>query len=269
MHLLETLAQKYSDSSRTTLRGWIKEGRVCVDGQPSRNPQLEIAEGQTVTLRPRTRFAEGGMRIVYEDRDILVIDKPEGLLSVATAFEKEETAYALLRKKYRSVHVVHRLDQETSGVMLFALSQRGCEGCKAMFERHDLQRIYHAVVEGQFSASKGTWRSYQYEDSAYHVHTTDDPKLGKLAITHYAVKASNKRFSLLELTLETGRKNQIRVHCQAAGHPVAGDKKYGAHSNPGRLCLHAHLLEFHHPVTGKKLRFTSEPPEIFKKLVKT
>ncbi|MCE5318963.1 MAG: RluA family pseudouridine synthase [Parachlamydia sp.] len=266
MYLIDTLAQQYPDSSRTTLRSWIKEGRVCVDGQTVKNPQLEIGTG-VVTLRPRSRFADGGIRILYEDRDLLVIDKPEGLLSVATAFEKEETAYALLRKKFRNIQVVHRLDQETSGVMMFALSEQGREGCKAMFEKHALQRVYYAVVEGQFTESKGTWRSYQYEDANYHVHTTDDPKLGKLAITHYAVKATTKRYSLLELTLETGRKNQIRVHCQTAGHPVAGDKKYGAKTNPGRLCLHAHLLDFQHPITGKSLRFTSDLPETFRKLI--
>lgn len=260
MHLLEILTTLFPDSSKTTLRSWIKEGRACVEGTPIKDPQHRVLPGEKVSLRPRSRYIEGGIRILYEDRDILVIDKPEGLLSVATAFEKKETAYALLRKSYRTVQVVHRLDQETSGVMLFALSDRGREGCKAMFEKHALQRVYYALVEGQLAVPQGTWQSYQYEDAHYHVHTTDDPSKGRLAITHYVVKETSKRFSLVELTLETGRKNQIRVHCQAAGHPIAGDKKYGSKNNPGRLCLHAHLLAFAHPVTGKWLTFSSEIP---------
>jgi len=179
---------------------------------------------------------------------------------VATAFEKGETAHALLRKKYhpRTVHVVHRLDQDTSGVMLFALSEKARDKLKEMFEKHSLQRVYCALIEGKLPQEQGSWVSYQFEDAQYYVHNSDDPAKGKMAITHYRVKESSKRFSLLELTLETGRKNQIRVHCQAAGHPIAGDKKYGSSCDPGRLCLHAQFLGFIHPITGKQLSFTSD-----------
>ena len=160
MTLLRALAALFPDSSKTSLRSWIKEGRVSVDGETVADPQREIAPTSQVTLGARLRFAEGGMRILYEDRDLVVIDKPSGLLSVATAFEKGETAYALLRKKYHQVHVVHRLDQETSGVMLFALSARARDKLKEMFEKHALQRVYHALIEGQLPEEKGSWVSY-------------------------------------------------------------------------------------------------------------
>lgn len=264
MQLLEVLAILYPESSKTTLRSWIKEGRAIVDGVVVKDAKREVAKESKVTLGSKARFAEGGIRILYEDRDIVIIDKPAGLLSVATAFEKGETAHAFLRKKYHNVYVVHRLDQETSGVMLFALSERARDKLKEMFEKHALQRIYFALVEGHLKPQEGTWRSYQYEDANYYVHNSDDPTKGKSAVTHYHVKKHVKHLSLLELTLETGRKNQIRVHCQAAGHPIAGDKKYGSQteprSDPGRLCLHAYLLALDHPITGKPLKYTSEVP---------
>ncbi len=261
-NLLHTLSALFPDSSRTSLRSWIKEGRVSVNGVLCTDPQRQIASGEKVSLGQKPRYVEGGIRILYEDGDLVMIDKPAGLLTVATAFEKKETAYALLNKSYypKKVYVVHRLDQETSGVMMFALNEKAQEACKAMFEKHDLQRVYYALIEGHLSQSEGTWRSYQYEDAQYFVHTTEDPLRGKLAITHYRVQKTLKRSSLLELTLETGRKNQIRVHCQAAGHPIVGDKKYGSKTNAERLCLHAHLLGFNHPLTGKSLRFQSEVP---------
>ena len=135
--------------------------------------------------------------------------------------------------------------------MLFALSEKGKEACKALFEKHDLQRVYYALIEGHLAQETGTWRSYQYEDAAYYVHNTDDPEKGKLAITHYRVKVRGRHNSLVELTLETGRKNQIRVHCTAAGHPIVGDKKYGSQVTAKRLCLHAHLLAFRRPLHRK------------------
>ena len=269
MPLLEALTQLSPQSSKTTLRSWIKEGRIQVDQIPVTQSNWTVMQGQTVNVSQKKKFTTEGMRIIYEDRDIVVIDKPTGLLSVSTLFEKEQTAHAILKSYYRQrIYVVHRLDQETSGVMIFAFNEIACERLKEIFEKHEIQRSYAAIVEGQMKSSSGTWHSYLYEDSQYVVHSTDHPNSGEEAITHYKTIATHKRYSWLNLTLETGRKNQIRVHCQEAGHPVVGDKKYGAQTNAiKRLALHAYLLAFQHPITKKKIRFESPVPQEFYRLV--
>lgn len=268
--ILEALTQLSPQSSKNTLRSWIKEGRVHVDDVPVNNSSFTVLKDQVVTVGQRKKIIRPGLPILYEDHDIVIIDKPTGLLSVASAFEKGETVHALLKAHYhpRKVFVVHRLDQDTSGVMVFALNQEACDRLKDLFEVHDIERSYTAIVEGQLSTPQGTWQSYQYEDSQYMVHETEDETEGRLAITHFQRIASSKRYTWLELKLETGRKNQIRVHCESAGHPVVGDKKYGGQSSPiKRLCLHAHLLAFQHPFSKKHLRFESPVPEEFYRLV--
>lgn len=212
-----------------------------------------------------------GLRILYEDSHLVVIDKPSNMLSVAAAFDKTKTAHAILKNHYRpnKVYVVHRLDQDTSGVMLFGLSETAYEKLKEIFEEHLITRQYVAIIEGQLLESQGTWESYLYEDDFYTVHVTTaaNPR-ARRAITHYEVLNANKLYSLVKFTLETGRKNQIRVHCQAAGHSIVGDTKYGATRNPiKRLCLHAQHLGFEHPISGKKLYFESPIPTEFKKLI--
>lgn len=268
--ILEALAQISPQSSKNTLRSWIKEGRVQINEVTVKNPSVMVLKDQHVTVGQRKKIVRLGMPLLYEDQDLVIIDKPTGLLSVATAFEKGETVHALLKAHYhpRKVFVVHRLDQDTSGVMVFALNQEACNRLKDLFEVHNIERSYTAIVEGQLKVPHGTWKSYQYEDSQYMVHETEDETRGRLAITHFQTCASSKRYTWLELKLETGRKNQIRVHCQSAGHSVVGDKKYGAQSNPlKRLCLHAHLLAFQHPFSKKKLSFESPVPKEFYQLV--
>lgn len=268
--LLDAVALLSPQSSKTTLRSWIKEGRIKVDEVTVKLANAPVLKGQTVTLGKKQKLIPGDIEILYEDRDLVIINKPVGLLSVATAFEKEETAHSLLKDYYRPRHpyVVHRLDQETSGVMIFAMSEEACERLKVIFEAHDIERCYTAIVEGEMRSPEGTWDTYQFEDAMYVVHTTTDPNRGRKAITHYKTEASSKKYSWLTLTLETGRKNQIRVHCQDAGHPVVGDRKYGAHSSPvKRLCLHAHTLGFVHPFTKKQMHFEAPPPEEFYRLI--
>lgn len=269
--LLEALTLLFPKSSKATLRSWIKEGRVTIDGVIASRSDTVVLKGQAVALTQKQRLVERKIPLLYEDRHLVIIDKPSGLLSVAAAFEKGETAHALLKKHYhpRKVYVVHRLDQDTSGVMLYALSEEGYEGLKALFEKHTIERSYCAIVEGHLSTNSGSWNSYLYEDANYVVHSTDDPTLGRIATTHYAVEGRSSKYSRLKLTLETGRKNQIRVHCSDHGIPVVGDKKYGAATDPfHRLCLHAQLLAFTHPITGKQMRFESPPPDLFNRLVK-
>lgn len=264
--LLNLLEKFFPDSSKSTLRAWISDGRVFIDGVRAKSAKCPVSKGQEISLRTKVRMVENHIPILYEDSAIIVIDKPEGLLSVSTVFEKSETAHAYLKRKYypRSVYVVHRLDQETSGVMIFALSEVSLERLKKKFETHDIERRYTAIVEGKVFPPKGFWKSYLHENANYVVKVVDDSDKGELAITHYEVKASNRAYTQLELTLETGKKNQIRVHCQYAGHPVVGDKKYGSTCNPlKRLGLHAHHLSFSHPMTGKKMSFSSPLPASF------
>lgn len=268
--LLEILVELFPHSSKNTLRSWIKEGRVEIDQIPAKNASLKVLKDQCITVGKRKKIIQPDIPILYEDRDLVIIDKPSGLLSVAAAFEKEDTLHALLKEHYRprKVFVVHRLDQETSGVMVFALNQEASDRLKNLFESHAIERAYTAIIEGELPVPNGTWKSYQYEDSQYMVHETSDKTKGRLAVTHYHTLSSSKRYSLLELRLETGRKNQIRVHCQSAGHSVVGDKKYGAKSNSlKRLCLHAHLLAFQHPFSKKEMRFESPVPEEFYRLI--
>lgn len=269
--LFEALALLSFGSSKNTFKQWIKEGRVLLDGKIVRKSDILINQEQVLTLGPKVKYLEEGIRVLYEDSDLVVIEKPMGLLSVATDFEIGFTAHAILKRAYhpKTVFPVHRLDQETSGVMMFALSEKGKEGLKTLFAEHNLVRQYMAIVEGHFDSAEGTLTNYLYEDQKYKVHVTKNKELGQLAITHYLVEGVSRRHSRLKLTLETGRKNQIRVQCQEAGHPVVGDKKYGAKSDPiKRLALHAHRLEFVHPINGKNLAFLSPAPESFERLVR-
>lgn len=270
LSLIDALQRLAPENSKTSLKSWLKEGRVTVDGKVEKLAGLPVLKGQVVALGSRSRFIEGGIRICHEDNHIVVIEKPNGLLSVATDYIKEETAHRFLKNYYRpkNVFVVHRLDQETSGIMLFALSEEAYARLKEDFEQHLIERAYTAVLEGYLTPSSGTWRSYLYEDANFMVHSTENPQQGREAITHYKVQSCAKKRSLVQLHLETGRKNQIRVHCKDAGHCIVGDRKYGANSNPiKRLCLHARLLAFTHPMTKQKMRFESEVPASFHELI--
>jgi 23S rRNA pseudouridine1911/1915/1917 synthase len=270
MPLLEALTTLSPQSSKNTLRSWVKAGRVQVDGTLVKNSSDGVSAGQVVTVGQKKKIIGEGIEILYEDDDLVFINKPARLLSVSTAFEKTATAHSLLKEHFhpRRVLIVHRLDQDTSGVMVFAFNQPTLDGLKGLFAEHDIKRTYTAIVEGKMESKSGTWESMLVEDGNYFVHETDDETEGRTAITHYRTLAANKRYSWLELTLETGRKNQIRVHCKAAGHPVVGDKKYGYTGTfAKRLCLHAHLLAFQHPISKKQIRVESPIPEEFYNLI--
>jgi 23S rRNA pseudouridine1911/1915/1917 synthase len=267
--LLEALSILAPDSSKTTHRSWLKDGRVTVDGEVVKLASTLVRKGQEVSLNQRLRFIEG-LQVYYEDRHLIIIEKPAGLLSVSSATELKQTAHNLLKNYFRpkKVFPVHRLDQDTSGIMMFALSELACEHLKADFEQHLVQREYTGVVEGTITPSQGTWKSYLVEDANFYVHQTNNPELGRLAVTHYQVQQVARNRSLVTFKLETGRKNQIRVHCQAAEHPIVGDKKYGAQSNSlKRLCLHAHMLAFRHPITNQAMQFESPVPTQFFQLL--
>lgn len=272
--LLDYLQSVFPESSRTTLRNMLQSGRVRVNGAVEKSPRRQLASRDIVDVGPRaTQLLPEVLSILHEDDDLIVVNKDVGLLTVATPYEREQTAQALLNGYLRSkrivdrIHVVHRLDRDTSGVLVFARSYPVREALKEQFARHDIERVYVAIIEGAMPQPSGTIRSYLREDRDLTVRSVPGSDGGKLAVTHYKTVERGSRYSRVEVRLETGRKNQIRAHLSEAGHPVVGDRRYGATSSPlGRLGLHAAVLGFVHPTTNRKLRFEAPLPEVFRKL---
>lgn len=268
MTALEALRTIYPDSSRRTLQTWLKNGRFRVDGKPVKQETAQLSEGQV--LRSLDTFKAPkvpGLKILYEDRYMIVIDKPVGLLSVPLdEGDYKRHALGLLRQHCDSdqIFAVHRIDRETSGILLFARGKQSEDRFDVLFENHDILREYYAIVEGQVKENEGSWKSNLLELPSFHV--IDSPE-GKGAVTHFKVIRRSAKYTYLKLQLETGRKHQIRVHCQMAGHPVVGDQRYGSVENPlKRLCLHACTLGFIHPFTKKEVKFSSPLPGIFEAL---
>jgi RluA family pseudouridine synthase len=211
------------------------------------------------------------IRVVFEDESIVVVDKPPGLLTMATATERSRTAYSVLRaylagkRRPEKLFIVHRLDREASGLLAFAKTVEARERLQDQFKDHSAGRRYLAVVEGVVAADAFTVRSYLAENSAHRVYSTPNRRIGKPAVTHVRVLRRKQKSTLLEVQLETGRKHQIRVHLAERGHAIVGDKTYGSGANPiRRLALHGEQLELRHPATGKKMTFASPAPESFK-----
>jgi tRNA pseudouridine32 synthase/23S rRNA pseudouridine746 synthase/23S rRNA pseudouridine1911/1915/1917 synthase len=270
MSAIEACRKMYPESSRRTLQNWIKAGRFTVGEKALKKENDPLEEGQT--LVSKETFAAPkipGVKILYEDRYLVAIDKPVGLLSVPLddGSETERHALGLLKKHLGTdgIFAVHRIDREVSGVLLFARGKESEERLKKLFEKHDLRRQYFAIVEGRLKEQNGTWKCHLTELPSYDVIESEE---GKESITHFEVIRRSAKYTYLRLVLETGRKHQIRVHCQRAGHPILGDERYGSLENPiRRLCLHAALLEFVHPFTRKKLSITTPMPAPFKSLV--
>jgi tRNA pseudouridine32 synthase/23S rRNA pseudouridine746 synthase/23S rRNA pseudouridine1911/1915/1917 synthase len=224
--------------------------------------------------RSTNKHLPKGLKILYEDKDILVVDKPAGLLTVATKTNKTRTAYYFLtdyvRKGYSKsrnrLFTVHRLDQWTSGVLVFAKSEEIKLQLQAQWK--ETEKKYLAVVHGCLAQKEGIITSYLAENNAFVVYSTTDPAKGKLSRTAYKVLKETGRFSLLEVGLLTGRKNQIRVHLADKGHPVVGDRKYGkAADRFRRLALHSKSISFKHPATGRQLTFETKLPAYFRNLL--
>lgn len=224
--------------------------------------------------RPSRRFLARGLDLLYEDLDILVVNKPAGLLTMGTEREKSRTAYAALTDYVRKgdaksrtrIFIVHRLDKETSGVLVFAKNEAAKIGLQSRWE--ETKKRYLAVVHGTCARHSETITSYLAENSAHAVYSTSSAKVGKFSQTAYTVLKETKGLTLLDVELLTGRKHQIRVQLAERGHPVVGDKRYGradrAHT---RLALHARSLSFRHPFSGDELTFEAQAPPLFKALV--
>lgn len=274
--LMNFLSAKFPEKSRTAVKSLLAHKQVTVDDMVTTKFDFPLKRGQTVFINKKKstekpRFRE--LRIVHEDADLIVIDKASGLLSMATDTEKQKTAYSILSdyvKRYdpkNLIFIVHRLDRETSGLMMFARSKKVQEALQKDWNESIIERSYVAIVEGAMDKKEGTITSWLKENKAMVMYSSQTPDDGQKAVTHYKVLKTNRLFSLLDVKLETGRKNQIRVHMKDLGFPVTGDKKYGAKLNPvGQMGLHARVLAFKHPVTGRAMRFDTPIPLKFQKL---
>lgn len=272
--LLDALAELFPDSSKSTLRQMLQSGRVRVNTEIEKNAKRMLERGDFIDVGQKTPQVPlpPDLALLFEDDDVIVVVKANGLLTVATEREPEATAQAYLNdymkgKKQGRIHIVHRLDRETSGVLVFAKNFKARERLKDLFAAHDVDRLYVAIVEGEMSPPEGTIRSNLLEGKDLRMKSVRAHPDSKHAVTHYKTVKTNGKYSMLEVTLETGRKNQIRAHLSEAGHPVVGDQFYGSTVNPlGRLGLHARFLGFVHPTTGKKMKFEAPVPKVFREL---
>ena len=223
---------------------------------------------------PKGKVLPGGLAILHEDQDIIVVEKPPGLLTISTDREKSRTAYFILTdyvrkgvaKSRNRIFIVHRLDRETSGVLIFAKSEEAKFRLQNRWQ--DTKKKYLAVVHGRCEKHAETITSYLAENQVHGVYATKDARIGKLAHTAYTVLKETKDFSLLEIDLLTGRKHQIRVHLAGIGHPVVGDPRYGSKRKPhSRLALHAQSISLAHPFSGALLFFEAKVPDYFTRLV--
>lgn len=269
VRLRERLAALYPASSRRAVRRWLEGGRVTVNGRVVRRGDLLLTEGDRVALgAPPPAPLPTPLRLVHEDEDIVVVDKPPGLLTIATERERQRTAYRLVgdyvrAREGRRVFVVHRIDRETSGLVVFAKSATAKRALQEQFVRRSVDRRYVAVVEGRVREAAGRLRSRLVEDRALRVRPA---RAGREAITDYAVAARGADATRLELRLETGRRGQIRAQLAALGYPIVGDEAYGSRRDPlRRVCLHATQLGFVHP-DGRPVRFESPAPAAFDRL---
>lgn len=279
MPLMEFVQDKLPDIKRTDLKSRLKYGHFSINGNVVTHFATPVEPRALVEFnrtRPFVVFRHPRLSIVYEDDDIIVVNKGYGLLSVGTGSKKkEETVYGILKdyvkKKHPSnkIFVIHRLDRSTSGLMMFAKNMEAQTAMQHNWNNMVLDRRYVAVCEGMMEENNGMVRSNLSETSQFEVYSSNNRNDGKPATTRYKVLKRSQGYSLVEFELDTGRKNQIRVHAKDLGHPITGDRKYGAKSSPiNRLALHAITLNFAHPLTKRLMKFELPIPIKFKELVK-
>lgn len=278
--LMEFLSSKMGGMTRTSVKALLSRRQVQVNNRIETKYNYMLNPGDIVSINSgiaNEELKHPKLRILYEDDIIVVVEKKEGLLTMATVRESDEmTAYSILKSYLRKgnpraeLYTVHRLDRETSGVLLFAKTKDAQFSMQSHWHEIVTKRCYVALVEGEPQKADDTIISWLTENKkSYKIHSSWTNNGGLQAITHYTVLQSNGEYSLLSVELETGRKNQIRVQLAAIGHPVVGDKKYGSGTTPiKRLALHAQLLEFIHPITHKSMRFETPVPKEFKLLLK-
>ncbi|MBQ7238207.1 MAG: RluA family pseudouridine synthase [Bacteroidales bacterium] len=271
--LLPFLLQVLAPRSRTEVKSILAHSHVKVNGTATTQFDQPLAPGDEVLINfthPFLTLNSRMVRLMYEDPDIVVIEKQSGLLTVPAGQTREKTAqkivddYLYASDGHSHAYVCHRLDQYTSGILIFAKNSQVQQMFRDSWTSYVVERRYLAVCEGVPADPEGEVRSYLAENSAMKVYSTDDPEKGKLSVTRYKVLKTHGDYSQVDIQLLTGRKNQIRVHMSDLGCPIAGDRKYGAKTNPiGRLMLHNYVLQFFHPITRENLRFELPIPKNF------
>lgn len=273
--LLEFLLSKYPKLSRNAVKSLLSNHQVSVDGAPVSQYNLQLTKEDTVIVSKTriTKKVRGNLPIIFENDEFVVINKPSGLLSIASDREKGRTAYRMVndyvqqKDKHNRIYVVHRLDEDTSGVLVFAKNPKTKDVLQKNWNDIVLKRGYYAIVEGQMEKTEDTFVDYLKENTLNLMYVTNDRKNGKKCVTHYKVMQSNKNYSLLDVDIDSGRKNQIRVQLGHRNHHVIGDDKYGEPANPiKRLGLHAYVLSFTHPITKKLYEFKAPMPKEFETL---
>ncbi|CQR47975.1 Ribosomal large subunit pseudouridine synthase D [Paraliobacillus sp. PM-2] len=274
--LLPFLLQRL-DQGRNRTKSMLARGQVLVGERVETQFNCKLVPGETITILKHAvpNHKNKGIEILYEDDEVIVINKDAGLLTIASSKEKQRTAYHQLTEHVRMQHpknrifIVHRLDRDTSGVMVFARTEKVKRSLQDHWKQVVKKRTYVAVVEGHISNQQQKLVSWLKETKTHKMYASAKDNGGQKAITHMKKLDANKKYTLLELELDTGRKNQIRVQMEQMKTPIVGDKKYGATTNPiGRLALHANVLVFRHPITNTTLEFKVEVPNTFFELTK-
>lgn len=277
MELMDFLMKKMAGISRTRVKALLTNRVVLVDNNIQTQYNFPLLRGMKVQVskeKHKHEFRHPMLKILYEDAYIIVVEKKEGLLSVASEHQKERTAQHILteyvkrQNRNNRVFVVHRLDRETSGVMMFAKDEKTQHNLRDNWHDIVFDRRYVALVMGDMEKDQGTVESWLTDRKLY-VSSSPYDDGGKYSVTHYRTIKRANGFSMIELQLETGRKNQIRVHMQSLGHPVVGDMRYGCETDPlRRLALHAFKLCFYHSITGETMNFELPYPMPFRSLMK-
>lgn len=298
--LLKYLYEIMPDQSRTSVKRYLEDSRIQVNGEIITAFDHQLRHGDVIAVVPKgvaitesvrtgakEEAASKGVKVIYEDEWIIVIDKKAGVPTIRQSTKESDTAYSILTAYVKAkagaerhhlkiyskgparVFIVHRIDMGTSGLLLFAKDERTKDLLQSKWNSMVLERKYRAVVEGSIVPPNGTVESWLTDnEKSFKVSSSPVDDGGEHAVSHYRTVVPGKKYSAVDFELETGRKNQIRVHCQDLGHPIVGDRKYGASTNPiKRLGLHAATLVFRHPQTNEILRFTSPVPKEFDAII--
>jgi 23S rRNA pseudouridine1911/1915/1917 synthase len=274
IELMTFLLAKMGGMSRNSVKSLLAHRQVMVNNEITTQFNLELKPNDRVTInsgRGNIELSHPKLSIIFEDAHLIVVEKKEGLLTVSTGDNDETTAFSILKTHVKKsspnnrIYTVHRLDRETSGILMFAKSREVQLILQENWHRIITRRVYLALVEGNVEKEEETIVTWLTEnEKSLKIHSSDTDNGGQQAVTHYRRIKSNENYSLLEIELETGRKNQIRVHMQGIGHPIVGDKKYGGGTSPiGRLGLHARVLAFYHPITLGVVSFETKVPRNF------
>ena len=275
--LMQFLLAKMGGMSRNSVKSLLSHRQVMVNGKVTTLFNTALNAGDTVLVssaRGNIELTHPKLKIIFEDQYLIVVEKKEGLLTVSTGKSDETTAFSILKNYVKKaspqnrIYVVHRLDRETSGIIMFAKTREIQLALQENWHRVITRRVYVALVEGKVEKPKDTIVTWLTEnEKSLKIHSSKVDNGGQQAVTHYRTAKTNDNFSLLEVELETGRKNQIRVHMQGIGHPIVGDKKYGSEISPiGRMGLHARVLAFIHPMSLENVSFETQVPKKFSSL---